>query len=118
MVDAQAPGLARMVRACRYLHDAPRGKTCPGTRSRESTLYSKVSSALPEISSIMCMRWWAGPRNRRCWWSSREYLTSGSCLGSGLYKSHRTIDPDALEKSPPRRGGIYTTGKCRFSISG
>ena len=29
---------------------------------------------------------------------------------------HRTIDPHAL-KIPPRRGGIYTNGERRFSIS-
>jgi hypothetical protein len=32
-------------------------------------------------------------------------------------KSHRTIDPYAL-KIPPRRGGLYTNGERRFSISG
>jgi hypothetical protein len=32
-------------------------------------------------------------------------------------KSHRTIDPDAL-KIPARKGGIYTSGERRSSISG
>jgi hypothetical protein len=32
-------------------------------------------------------------------------------------RSHRMIDPHAL-KIPARRGGIYTNGERRFSISG
>ena len=28
-------------------------------------------------------------------------------VGSALHQSHRTIDPQCLKKSPPRRGGIY-----------
>ena len=30
---------------------------------------------------------------------------------------HRTIDPHALKNPRPRRGGIYTNGERRFSIS-
>jgi Big-like domain-containing protein len=28
-------------------------------------------------------------------------------VGTALHQSHRTIDPQCLKKSPPRRGGIY-----------
>src|SRR6202042_2689370 len=32
-------------------------------------------------------------------------------VGSALHQSHRTIDPQCLKKSPPRRGGIYALTK-------
>jgi hypothetical protein len=59
------------------------------------------------------------PRDNRAGSSSRcsaarEPMFSRCTLTTT--KSHRTIDPDAL-KSPPRRGGIYTNGERRFSIS-
>ena len=32
-------------------------------------------------------------------------------VGTALHQSHRTIDPQCLKKSPPRRGGIYALTK-------
>src|SRR3984893_15458039 len=32
-------------------------------------------------------------------------------VGTAWHQSHRTIDPQCLKKSPPRRGGIYALTK-------
>ena len=47
--------------------------------------------------------------------SARAYPSRAGCTLS--LTKHRTIDPQCLEKSPPRRGGIFTNGERLFSIS-
>src|ERR1700733_4786757 len=46
--------------------------------------------------------------------SSFEVTTAARdsrAVGTALHQSHRTIDPQCLKKSPPRRGGIYALTK-------
>jgi hypothetical protein len=43
-------------------------------------------------------------------WPGFEVTTEAQdsrAVGTARHKSHRTIDPQCLKKSPPRRGGIY-----------
>ena len=43
-------------------------------------------------------------------WPGLEVTTAAHdsrAVGTAQHQSHRTIDPQCLKKSPPRRGGIY-----------
>ncbi len=44
-------------------------------------------------------------------------VSSSRAVDTESQNKHRTIDPKCLENPPPRRGGTYTNGERRFSIS-
>ena len=51
-----------------------------------------------------------GRRAEKGKWPGFEVTTEAQdsrSVGTARHKSHRTIDPQCLKKSPPRRGGIY-----------
>src|SRR6202521_5000940 len=55
-------------------------------------------------------RWKTGRRAENSKWPAFEVTTAAHdsrAVGTALHQSHRTIDPQCLKKSPPRRGGIY-----------
>src|ERR1035437_10873725 len=59
-------------------------------------------------------RWKTGRQAEKAKCPSFEVTTAahGSrAVATALHQSHRTIDPQCLKKSPPRRGGIYALTK-------
>jgi hypothetical protein len=51
-----------------------------------------------------------GATGRKGKWPGFEVTTEAQdsrAVGTARHKSHRTIDPQCLKKSPPRRGGIF-----------
>ncbi len=55
-------------------------------------------------------RWKAGRRAENGKWPGLEVTTAAPdsrAVGTAQHQSHRTIDPQCLRKSPPRRGGIF-----------
>ena len=55
-------------------------------------------------------RWKTGRRAENSKWPAFEVTTAAHdsrAVGTAQHQSHRTIDPQCLKKSPPRRGGIY-----------
>jgi hypothetical protein len=56
------------------------------------------------------LRWKTGRRADKGKWPGFAVTTEvqdSRAVGTARHKSHRTIDPQCLKKSPPRRGGIY-----------
>jgi hypothetical protein len=55
--------------------------------------------------------WWkTGRPAEKVKWPGFEVTTAAHdsrAVGTAWHQSHRTIDPQCLKKSPPRRGGIY-----------
>jgi hypothetical protein len=55
-------------------------------------------------------RWKTRRRAENGKWTGFEVTTAAHdsrAVGTAQHQSHRTIDPQCLKKSPPRRGGIY-----------
>ena len=55
-------------------------------------------------------RWKTGRRAENGKWPAFEVTTAAHdsrAVGTAQHQSHRTIDPQCLKKSPPRRGGSY-----------
>ena len=55
-------------------------------------------------------RWKTGRRAENSKWPAFEVTTAAHdsrAVGTAQHQSHRTVDPQCLKKSPPRRGGIY-----------
>ena len=55
-------------------------------------------------------RWKTGRRAENSKWPAFEVTTAAHdsrAVGTAHHQNHRTIDPQCLKKSPPRRGGIY-----------
>jgi len=55
-------------------------------------------------------RWKTGRRAEKRKWPGFDVTTAAHdsrAVGTAQPKSHRTIDPQCLKKSPPRRGGIF-----------
>ena len=55
-------------------------------------------------------RWKTGRQTEKAKRPGFEVITAAHdsrAVGTALHQSHRTIDPQCLKKSPPRRGGIY-----------
>jgi hypothetical protein len=60
------------------------------------------------------VRWKTGRRSEKAKWPGFEVTTAAHnsrAVGTAWHQSHRTIDPQCLKKSPPRRGGIYALTK-------
>ena len=56
------------------------------------------------------LRWKTGRRAENGKWPGLDVTTAAPdsrAVGTAQHQSHRTIDPQCLKKSPPRRGGIY-----------
>jgi hypothetical protein len=56
------------------------------------------------------VRWKTGRPAENAKWPGFEVTTAAHdsrAVGTAWHQSHRTIDPQCLKKSPPRRGGIY-----------
>ena len=68
-------------------------------------------------------RWKTGRRAENSNWPAWEMTTAAHdarAVGTAWHQSHRTIDPQCLTKSPPRRGGIFALTKnvaLRFTLS-
>ncbi len=70
-----------------------------------------------ELTIVVLKRSWHQDFRRKTGWQTEkakrpgfEAITVGHdsrAVGTTLHQSHRTIDPQCLKKSPPRRGGIY-----------
>jgi hypothetical protein len=70
-----------------------------------------------ELAIVALKRSWrqifgrkTGRRAEKGKWPGFEVTTEAQdsrSVGTARHKSHRTIDPQCLKKSPPRRGGIY-----------
>src|SRR5260370_37750618 len=59
-------------------------------------------------------RWKTGRRAENGKWPGLDVTTAAPdsrAVGTAQHQSHRTIDPQCLKKSPPRRGGIYALTK-------
>jgi hypothetical protein len=59
-------------------------------------------------------RWKTGRRAENSNWPAWEMTTAAHdsrAVGTACHQSHRTIDPQCLTKSPPRRGGIFALTK-------
>ena len=59
-------------------------------------------------------RWKTGRQAEKAKCPGFEVTTAAHdsrAVGTALHQSHRTIDPQCLKKSPPRRGGIYALTK-------
>jgi len=59
-------------------------------------------------------RWKTGRRAENGKWPGLEVTTAppdSRAVGTAQHQSHRTIDPQCLRKSPPRRGGIFALTK-------
>jgi hypothetical protein len=55
-------------------------------------------------------RWKTGRQTEKAKRPGFEVITAAHdsrAVGTAQHQSHRTIDPQCLKKSPPRRGGIY-----------
>jgi hypothetical protein len=55
-------------------------------------------------------RWKTGRQSENGKWPGLEVTTAAPdsrAVGTAQHQSHRTIDPQCLRKSPPRRGGIF-----------
>jgi hypothetical protein len=55
-------------------------------------------------------RWKTGRRAENGKWPGLAVTTAAHdsrAVGTRWHQSHRTIDPQCLKKSPPRRGGIF-----------
>jgi len=60
------------------------------------------------------LRWKTGRRAENGKWPGLDVTTAAPdsrAVGTAQHQSHRTIDPQCLKKSPPRRGGIYALTK-------
>src|ERR1022692_2714586 len=59
-------------------------------------------------------RWKTGRQAEKAKCPGFEVTTAAHdsrAVGTALHQSHRTIDPQCLKNSPPRRGGIYALTK-------
>jgi hypothetical protein len=59
-------------------------------------------------------RWKTGRQPEKAKCPGFEVTTAAHdsrAVGTALHQSHRTIDPQCLKTSPPRRGGIYALTK-------
>src|SRR5258708_39622330 len=59
-------------------------------------------------------RWKTGRQAEKAKCPGFEVTTAAHAsraVGTALHQSHRTIAPQCLKKSPPRRGGIYALTK-------
>ena len=65
-------------------------------------------------SWLHIFRWKTGQRAENSKWPTWEMTTAAHdsrAVGTAWHQSHRTIDPQCLKKSPPRRGGIFALTK-------
>ena len=65
-------------------------------------------------SWLHIFRWKTGQRAENSKWPTWEMTTAAHdsrAVGTAWHQSHRTIDPQCLTKSPPRRGGIFALTK-------
>jgi hypothetical protein len=80
------------------------GPTGGCSRSTELTIVVLKRSWRPTF------RWKTGRQTEKAKRPGFEVITvahDSRAVGTALHQSHRTIDPQCLKKSPPRRGGIY-----------
>ena len=83
-------------------HQAGPNRGCP--RSTE------LASVALKRSWRQIFRWKTGRPAEKAKWPGFEVTTAAHdsrAVGTAWHQSHRTIDPQCLKKSPPRRGGIY-----------
>jgi hypothetical protein len=81
------------------------GPTGGCSRSTELTIV-----VLKPILARQNSRWKTGRPAEKAKCPGFEVTTAAHdsrAVGTALHQSHRTIDPQCLKKSPPRRGGIY-----------
>jgi len=84
------------------------GPTGGCSRSTELTIVVLKRSWRPTF------RWKTGRQAEKAKCPGFEVTTAAHdsrAVGTALHQSHRTIDPQCLKKSPPRRGGIYALTK-------
>jgi hypothetical protein len=84
------------------------GPTGGCSRSTELTIVVLKRSWRPTF------RWKTGRQAEKAKCPCFEVTTAAHdsrAVGTALHQSHRTIDPQCLKKSPPRRGGIYALTK-------
>src|SRR5271165_3437060 len=71
---------------------------------------TEVASVALKRSWRQIFRWKTGRPAEKAKGSGFAVTTAAHdsrAIGTALHQSHRTIDPQCLKKSPPRRGGIY-----------
>ena len=80
------------------------GQTGGGSRSTE------VAIVALKRSWRKVFRWKTERPAEKAKWPGLAVTTAAQdsrAVGTAWHQSHRTIDPQCLKKSPPRRGGIY-----------
>jgi hypothetical protein len=71
---------------------------------------TELASVALKRSWRQIFRWKTGRPAEKANWPGFEVTTAAHdsrAVGTAWHQSHRTIDPQCLKKSPPRRGGIY-----------
>ena len=82
-------------------------KAGPNGRCSRST---ELASVALKRSWRQIVRWKTGRPAEKAKWPGFEVTTAAHdsrAVGTAWHQSHRTIDPQCLKKSSPRRGGIY-----------
>jgi hypothetical protein len=80
------------------------GQTGGCSRSTEMAIVALKRSWSP------IFHWKTGRRAEKGKWLGFEVTTAAHdsrAVSTAQHQSHRTIDPQCLKKSPPRRGGIF-----------
>ena len=75
---------------------------------------TEVASVALKRSWRQVFRWKTGPQAENGKWPGLEVTTAAHdsrAISTVPHQSHRTIDPQCLKKSPPRRGGIFALTK-------
>ena len=75
---------------------------------------SELTIVVLKRSWRQTFRWKTGRQAEKAKCPGFEVTTAAHdsrAVGTALHQSHRTIDPQCLKKSPPRRGGIYALTK-------
>jgi hypothetical protein len=71
---------------------------------------TELASVALKRSWRQLVRWKTGRPAEKAKWPGFEVTTAAHdsrAVSTAWHQSHRTIDPQCLKKSPPRRGGIY-----------
>src|ERR1700722_19953784 len=100
------------------LHSCLRGAHQPilrgGTGQHCYSSHRMHGSVALKRSWLHIFRWKTGQRAENSKWPAWEMTTAAHdsrAVGTAWHQSHRTIDPQCLTKSPPRRGGIFALTK-------
>src|ERR1700681_4513397 len=75
---------------------------------------TELASVALKRSWRQSFRWKTGRPTEKAKLPGFEVTTAAHdsrAVGTAWHQSHRTIDPQCLKKSPPRRGGIYALTK-------